>query len=77
MELYETSFRFLSVFYPHIILLYPEDLDKLPGVCVKKETDGSSHCGSVNEKHWNPTKNHEVAGLIPGLTQWVKDPALP
>ena len=25
----------------------------------------------------NPTKNHEVAGLIPGLTQWVKDPVLP
>ena len=25
----------------------------------------------------NPTRNQEVAGLIPGLTQGVKDPALP
>ena len=33
----------------------------------------SSHCGSVVT---NPTSNHEDAGLIPGLTQWVKDSTL-
>jgi len=34
----------------------------------------SSCCGAVET---NPTRNHEVAGLIPGLTQWVEDPVLP
>ena len=30
----------------------------------------SSRHGSVET---NPTRNHEVVGLIPGLAQWVKD----
>ena len=34
----------------------------------------SSHCGAVE---MNLTRNHEVVGSIPGLVQWVKDPAFP
>ena len=34
----------------------------------------SSHRGAVE---MNLTRNHEVAGSIPDLAQWVKDLALP
>jgi len=38
-----------------------------------KKEDGSSHCGAAEP---NLPRNHEVEGSMPGLTGWVKDPAL-
>ena len=34
----------------------------------------SSYCGT---EEMDPTRNHEVAGSIPGLAQWVTDMVLP
>ena len=40
----------------------------------EKNNPRSSHRGAVET---NPIRNHEVVGLIPGLSQWVEDLVLP
>ena len=65
----------MSYFFMHLLILFEFCYfrNKL-GSSFKDEKPGSSYCGSAVT---NPTRNHEVAGLISGLDQWVKDPALP
>ena len=44
-------------------------------ILIKKQRlSRSSHCGAPE---MNPASIHEDVGLIPGLTQRVRDPALP
>ena len=41
---------------------------------LKKEAKGVS---VVAQWLTNPSRNHEVAGSIPSLAQWIKDQVLP
>ena len=44
------------------------DIDEIEIIIIR-----SSCCGAAE---MNPTRNYEVAGLIPGVFQWVRDSAL-
>ena len=48
---------------------------------VHQQRNGLKRCGTgvpiMEQWLTNPTRNHEVVDLIPGLAQWVKDPVLP
>ena len=51
-----------------------ERLNYLPMSGIEKSITGVPCHGAMDR---NSTRNHEVSGSIPGLTRWVKDPALP
>ena len=47
-----------------------QELSYVAGVAIKKRKKSISCCGTAET---NPTSIHEDVGLIPGLTQQVKD----
>ena len=46
-----------------------KDLKPNELINLKKVEIGHSRCGAAEV---NPTRNHEVAGSIPGLAQWLR-----
>ena len=51
-----------------------EEHGRAEDMAIKMPVFRSSHHGAVET---NLTRNHEVAGSIPGLPLWVKDLVLP
>ena len=70
---YLTASREYSWLLPTSDLPSTGDLASLLPFSFENHKSGSSRRGAMET---NPTRNHEVVGSIPGLSQWVKDLAL-
>ena len=64
-------YYFLRIYFRPCTVLGTGDTDI---VTVKKKK--KSGVPIVAQWLTNPTRKHEIPGLIPGLAQWVKDPEL-
>ena len=62
-------FGIMACFYFLLVIIHSKCVDD-----ILIRFTRSSSLGTVE---MNPTRNHEIAGSIPGLAQWVKDPTLP
>ena len=57
----------------HMLWVWP----KKKKIIIKSNKNCSNGVPMVAQWLTNPIRNHEVAGSIPGLAQWVEDLALP